>query len=266
MLVYILVVIVAIPNLFHIITISFVVPGAVSLSVDWINKIIYWTDSQTRMIEKSNLGGSNRATFLSLGPTFPGALVVDPLNEYLFWTDVDSTAPKIERIDLDGRNRRVIVSSSLVQPFSLTIDYVDDRLFFGDKDRIESVDLDGGNRVMLSKKVVNAFALSQFEQSVFWTDLLTNKIHRVNKYTGTDFVTIIPKGVLEPYDLHIVHPLRQPLNETERNECELDTDGCEQYCINTIGSYYCDCYSGYVLNSDQTSCSGMQTRIYVYVP
>jgi len=40
------------------------------------------------------------------------------------------------------------------------------------------------------------------------------------------------------------------------NECVLGTDGCEQFCNNTVGSFYCYCDDGYVLNTDTITCSG----------
>ena len=226
-----------------------------SLSLDWINRVLYWTDSKAKTIERADMDGSNRGTFLTMGSATPGALVVDPVNKFIFWTDVDPVQPKIERMYLNGTDRRVIVDSSLVQPFSLTIDYVDSRLFFGDNNQIQSVDLDGSNRVHLSMNA-SAFSMSQFEESVFWTDFSTNAIHRINKYTGTDFVAIVAKKTLRPYDLHVVHAVRQPLGEPEKDECALGIDGCDHYCINTIGSYYCDCFSGYILNADRRTCSG----------
>ena len=38
------------------------------------------------------------------------------------------------------------------------------------------------------------------------------------------------------------------------NECIANTDGCDQGCLNTIGSFQCTCDSGYVLSSDQRTC------------
>ena len=39
------------------------------------------------------------------------------------------------------------------------------------------------------------------------------------------------------------------------DECSLQTDGCFQRCINNVGSYTCDCHSGFTLNADGKSCS-----------
>ena len=40
------------------------------------------------------------------------------------------------------------------------------------------------------------------------------------------------------------------------NECEMDSGGCDDICINTEGSYYCQCSPGLHLASDQHSCVG----------
>ena len=41
------------------------------------------------------------------------------------------------------------------------------------------------------------------------------------------------------------------------NECEQNSDNCEQKCIDTVHSFTCDCESGYTLRSDGYSCNGM---------
>ena len=40
------------------------------------------------------------------------------------------------------------------------------------------------------------------------------------------------------------------------NECTLGISGCNQNCINTIGSYVCSCYLGYQIISDNRTCMG----------
>ena len=40
------------------------------------------------------------------------------------------------------------------------------------------------------------------------------------------------------------------------NECTANTDGCDQGCVNTVGSFVCSCNNGYTLTSDGKTCSG----------
>ena len=39
------------------------------------------------------------------------------------------------------------------------------------------------------------------------------------------------------------------------NECTENSDGCAQICVNTAGSYYCSCRSGYRLASNRRGCT-----------
>ena len=40
------------------------------------------------------------------------------------------------------------------------------------------------------------------------------------------------------------------------NECAIANGGCEHECINTEGSFYCDCRDGYMLESNNRTCEG----------
>ena len=43
---------------------------------------------------------------------------------------------------------------------------------------------------------------------------------------------------------------------SDKNECVTSNGNCSQACINTIGSYFCSCNSGYVLIEDRMTCNG----------
>lgn len=44
---------------------------------------------------------------------------------------------------------------------------------------------------------------------------------------------------------------------TEEDECaKPDNGGCEQRCVNTLGSYQCACEPGYELGPDKKNCEG----------
>ena len=53
----------------------------------------------------------------------------------------------------------------------------------------------------------------------------------------------------------LVYP-RMPI-PIDINECMEGTDTCQRLCLNTIGSYSCDCITGYRLATDGYSCIGM---------
>ena len=55
------------------------------------------------------------------------------------------------------------------------------------------------------------------------------------------------------------------LNSLDIDECDLNTDGCEQGCVNTNGSFMCNCTDGYELNGDGFSCDGKSIDTIDYV-
>ena len=50
------------------------------------------------------------------------------------------------------------------------------------------------------------------------------------------------------------------------NECANDSlNGCNQICTNTIGSFFCECNSGYELGDDLMTCSGLFNNIVTFM-
>ena len=43
---------------------------------------------------------------------------------------------------------------------------------------------------------------------------------------------------------------------TDINECDTDNGGCEHNCINTLGSYQCQCREGFFFTSSGGNCTG----------
>ena len=53
------------------------------------------------------------------------------------------------------------------------------------------------------------FAITLFEDHIYWTDWHTKSINTANKFTGMDLSIL--KGQLHfPMDIHTFHPQRQP--------------------------------------------------------
>lgn len=40
------------------------------------------------------------------------------------------------------------------------------------------------------------------------------------------------------------------------NECAVENGGCQNICVNSEGSYRCECSQGYALQSDGMNCEG----------
>ena len=49
------------------------------------------------------------------------------------------------------------------------------------------------------------------------------------------------------------------------NECSTNNGGCQHECVNTAGSYECQCRSGFQLLSNRRSCTGERASPYVYI-
>ena len=51
------------------------------------------------------------------------------------------------------------------------------------------------------------------------------------------------------------------------DECQVVNGGCEHTCVNTYGSYYCECDDGYSLNEDKHTCTReymLQIQVHTY--
>ena len=49
------------------------------------------------------------------------------------------------------------------------------------------------------------------------------------------------------------------------DECLGPDHGCEQDCVNTVGSYNCNCSESYELNTDEHTCRGIYIQKMVFV-
>ena len=49
----------------------------------------------------------------------------------------------------------------------------------------------------------------------------------------------------------------------EIDECSEGLSSCNMQCINTIGSYYCTCFTGFQLMNDNHTCNGEVSQLHV---
>lgn len=48
---------------------------------------------------------------------------------------------------------------------------------------------------------------------------------------------------------------------SEYDECKTDAHGCDHFCVNTLGSFTCQCKLGYELHSDGKKCEGKSLEL-----
>lgn len=75
-------------------------------------------------------------------------------------------------------------------------------------------DLDGHHRhTVYDGTLPHPFALTIFEDTIFWTDWNTRTIEKGNKYDGSNRV-VLANTTHRPFDIHVYHPYRQPIGES----------------------------------------------------
>lgn len=133
----------------------------------------------------------------------------------MFWTDWGET-PKIEKCGMNGdpNTRQTLISNNILWPNALSIDYTIDRIWWADAKlhTIESADLEGrGRRIILSENINHPFALTLFQNYMYWTDWEHHRgsINKANKFTGEER-SVLQESLYSPMDIHVYHQQRQP--------------------------------------------------------
>ncbi|KAM9759324.1 low-density lipoprotein receptor-related protein 1-like isoform 2-T2 [Menidia menidia] len=224
------------------------------LAVDWVGGNLYWCDKGRDTIEVSKLNGAYRTVLVNSGLREPRAVAVDVRYGYLYWSDWGDNA-HIGRIGMDGTNRSTIIQDKITWPNGLTLDFVNDRIYWADarEDYIAFASLDGSNRhTVLTQDIPHIFAMTLFEEYIYWTDWETKSINRAHKTLGKN-KTMLISTLHRPMDIHIFHPYRQP--EVAGHPCQLNNGGCSNLCLlSPGGGYKCACPTNFYLAADGKQC------------
>ncbi|XP_043910917.1 low-density lipoprotein receptor-related protein 2-like [Protopterus annectens] len=209
------------------------------IAFDWIHKRIYYSDYDNQSITSMAMDGGNRTHVLSVPR--PRAIMLDPCRGYMYFTDWGNE-PKIERATMAGNFRVPIVNTSLVRPNGLTLDYDEDLLYWCDSymQKIERCTLTGQNRQEIIAMVVYPFAMTVFQQHIYWTDWNTRSIYRANKDDGSGMIVLLKDIQYTPNDIHIFSPSKQ---QQCNNSCELFNGGCSHICVPGPSGAECQCPS-----------------------
>uniref|UniRef100_A0A9L0IKU4 Low-density lipoprotein receptor-related protein 2 n=1 Tax=Equus asinus TaxID=9793 RepID=A0A9L0IKU4_EQUAS len=239
-------------------------PAAESLAVDWVTRKLYWLDTYLKCLSVSELNGQYRRKLaehcMDANNTLcfenPRGIVLHPQYGYVYWADWASRA-YIGRVGMDGTNKSVIISTKIVWPNGITIDYTNDLLYWADAHLgyIEYSDLEGNHRhTVYDGMLPHPFAITIFEDTIYWTDWNTRTVEKGNKYDGSDRMVLV-NTTHKPFDIHVYHPYRQPI---VNNPCGTNNGGCSHLCLIKAGGkgFTCECPDSFqaLRLDDRTHC------------
>ena len=104
----------------------------------------------------------------------------------------------------------ILTTSHVKWPASIAIDNTLQRLYWTDlsKRHICSCDLDGANVKVIIKDLSSPYALTVFEEYVYWTDFTEQRLYKANKFSGNRQENF-KETFLAPMDINVFHPLSQ---------------------------------------------------------
>nr|XP_045620165.1 low-density lipoprotein receptor-related protein 6-like [Procambarus clarkii] len=228
------------------------------LAIDWLSEKLYWTDSDTNKIEVAGLYTKHRCVLFWQDLDQPRAIALVPAEGLMFWSDWGEN-PKIEKAGMNGDSstRQVIVQDEIFWPNGLTVDYEQRVIYWADAklNYIASVDFDGKRRTkVVQSKLPHPFALTYFNNTLYWTDWETRAIHycSVGQRRSCDKQQQLGTN-LSPMYIHVYDPARQLHVNTP---CQNNNGGCSHLCLAapTPHNFTCACPTGVKL-IDEFNCS-----------
>ncbi|KAL3890979.1 hypothetical protein ACJMK2_003245 [Sinanodonta woodiana] len=183
----------------------------------------------------------------------PHALAVDPLEAFLFWSDIGKFT-KIEVSSLSGSNRKTLVYSNLLLPYSIAADCAFRRLYFIDvgQETVETVSYEGKDRKVLHKMTYSYFFdVAVFKDYLYVTEVVRDELYFFNKSDGKELQKSLSKDGLKYIGVTVFHP--DAHNASIRAHCV--SYGCEHICVTKKDGATCLCKDGYTLNQDMRTCS-----------
>lgn len=222
------------------------------IAVDWMAHNIFWTDWEARRIEVTRLDGSSRRVLLWKGIEEPRSLVLEPKKGLMYWSEWPSDS--IRRAAMDGSELMTIISSAN-HATGLTLDSETRRLYWACQSRpnaLQSADWDGKKRsTLVDTDMVEPYAVTLYQDFVYWSDWNTGDIERVHKITGQNR-SIVHSQLPYTSSLLIFHPSRQ----SGSNQCRTNNGGCTHLCLPLPNKRQmtCACPTHYTLAPDNVSC------------
>ncbi|XP_018315632.1 nidogen-2 isoform X2 [Mycetomoellerius zeteki] len=204
------------------------------LSVDWVSRNIFWTDSGKTTVEVASLVTKKRKVLVSDGLVNPRGIAVHPYRGKIFWSDWNRASPKLEWANEDGTDRAIFLQGDYVKlPNSLTIDWATDELCWADAGTftISCIEIDSKRVTVVANELTYPFGLAISQNHYYWTDWKTHKIEVGMKTNGERRtpLSVPPGGSGKLYGIVVV-PESCP---RVTNVCQYDNGRCNknQLCL-----------------------------------
>jgi low-density lipoprotein receptor-related protein 1 (alpha-2-macroglobulin receptor) len=249
-----------------------------AVAIDWIGKNLYWIDSSLKQIEVATKDGMHRTTLISENIAKPRSMAIDSRFGFLFWSDWEEDEPRIERATLAGEDRKAIFNLKQIGgawPNGISLDYIKKRVFFLDarSKEIHTIDYNGEKhkRILRSPDYLHhAFALTIYENNVFWTDWRLGSVIKADKFTGSN-ITLFYQSSTQPFDVKVMAASRQPwdfngegLGKMIISPCE--KTNCSHLCLlSTNNTFKCACPHMMRLNDEDHSNCEKVDEILFYI-
>ncbi|XP_017755219.1 PREDICTED: nidogen-2 isoform X2 [Eufriesea mexicana] len=204
------------------------------LTVDWVSRNIFWTDSGKTTVEVANLETKKRKVLVSDGLVNPRGIAVHPYRGKIFWSDWNRASPKLEWANEDGSGRAIFLQGDYVKlPNSLSIDWTMDELCWADAGTftISCMEIDSREINVVANQLTYPFGLAISQQNYYWTDWKTHKIEVAMKSTGDRKPAIsVPPGANGKLYGIVVVPESCP---RVTNACQFENGRCnkDQLCL-----------------------------------
>ncbi|XP_068034981.1 low-density lipoprotein receptor [Anomalospiza imberbis] len=192
-------------------------PGApAGLALDWTHGLLYWTEPGSGRVAVADRSGSRQRTLHRDPRTRPWAVVVDPQNGFLYWSDWGSR-PQITRGAQDGAPPEALVTEDVERPQGLALDQSSQRLYWADGrlQAVSSVGLDGrGRRTHLRdpRHLGQPLGLAVFQDWLVWTDPPRGSLvaTRLRGGSSPSPPRLLAQELFSPEAVVVLHPARQP--------------------------------------------------------
>ncbi|XP_033107213.1 low-density lipoprotein receptor-related protein 4-like [Anneissia japonica] len=170
--------------------------NAISVDVDMVEGMVYWSDRARKTISRAPLDGSFMEDVVKEGIDIPDGLVVDIIGRTIYWTDTGRDL--ITVANLDGTHQRVIVWENITNPRAIVLHYEAGYFYWTDwgKQMIERAWMDGSHREpVIYYNIGWPYGLTIDKQmdKLMWTDARYNKIEMCD-YNGKNRRVLIELG------------------------------------------------------------------------